>query len=51
LSKITIESVEINEEIVMTNESKKVTIDVPIEEYALLEEIKNIVWGGYFLKS
>jgi len=41
LSKIIIESVEINEEIVMTNESKKVTIDVPIEEYALLEEIKN----------
>ena len=41
MSKITIESVEINEETVMTNESKKVTIDVPIEEYALLEEIKN----------
>ncbi len=40
--KITTESVAIIEENIMAKEgSKKVTIDVPIEKYELLEEIKN----------
>jgi hypothetical protein len=43
LIKITIEAQEIVEEVIMANEgSRKVTIDVPMEKYALLEEIKNM---------
>lgn len=42
LIKISIEAQSIVEETIMVNEgSKKVTIDVPMEKYALLEEIKN----------
>lgn len=45
MSKIATENVAVNEEIIMTNKgSKKVTIDVPLEEYELLEEIKRL--GG-----
>jgi hypothetical protein len=42
LIEITLEAKEIIGDTTMANEgSKKVTIDVPIEKYALLEEIKN----------